>query len=334
MIRYGLAGALAGLVALSHTSVTGQNHPDFTGYWTLESPAQQDPDIPPVLGVRLQAGTPESLLIERRYSARIERASHKLNVVGGSVVGTARSLHSARWEGTTLVLVQGAYARNGGGARDWSERREEWTLDQDGKLRVTISMTGAQVNVRQISARYRRLTLRPVADPEAYAVYSSLLPQEWLVRTAHAKVLVFQSETATYNGCLPTGKSLLARDWQQVLGNYALENTEPRLLVPGKSLLIPYVVVPREQIEAAFQKPAANDNSFGWARFHQQYPESHGYMQLSAVGFNPSKTRALVYVSHHCGGLCGGGTHHLLEKVNGAWRPAQLDDVTMCRWAS
>ena len=30
----------------------------------------------------------------------------------------------------------------------------------------------------------------------------------------------------------------------------------------------------------------------------------------------------MVYVAYQCGGLCGGNTLYLLEKVNGGWREA------------
>jgi len=301
MIRDGLAGALVVVVALSHISVTAQSQPDFTGYWTLESPAQEHPDIPPVLDVRRQAGAPESIFIERQYSARFERARHQFSV---PVAGPSRTFQLAAWEGATLILTKGAYDRNSGEARDW-ERREEWSLDQSGRLNVAISISGPRVDARKVTARYRRLSLRPLDDPEAYAVYSSLLPQEWLVRTSHAKLLVFQSETTTYNECLPTGKSLEG-DWRRVVDNYRAENAEPRRLVAGKNLVLPYVVVSREQIDAA--------------DFHNRYPDAHGHMQFSAVGFNPTKTRALVYVSHYCGNLCGGGPASSAGK--GEWRAA------------
>jgi hypothetical protein len=331
MSRLKLSCALAAVAALSHGGIAAQSTPDFAGNWALESPAQHS-DLPPVLYVRRQAGAPESIFIEREYSARIERARHQFSAESVPVAGPARTFQLATWEGTTLVLTQGAYARNSAEARDW-ERREEWSLGQSGSLNVTISISGPRVDARKVTARYRRLTLRPVDDPEAYAVYSSLLPQEWLVRVAHAKVLVFQSETTTYNECLPKGKALEG-EWREVLDNYRAENAAPRVLVAGKNLVLPYQVIPRRQIDAAFQKQQPNDMSFGWTGFHTRYPEAHGYMQLSAVGFDASKMRALVYLSHHCGGLCGGGQHHLLEKVNGAWRPAQLPDVTMCMWVS
>jgi hypothetical protein len=42
--------------------------------------------------------------------------------------------------------------------------------------------------------------------------------------------------------------------------------------------------------------------------------------EVSAVGFNNGRTRALVYTGHHCGNLCGGGQYHLLVKKEGKWQ--------------
>ncbi len=47
---------------------------------------------------------------------------------------------------------------------------------------------------------------------------------------------------------------------------------------------------------------------------------SLGYLTLSGVGFNPSRTQAIFYVEHMCGGLCGGGWYVLMEKVGGTWQ--------------
>ena len=40
---------------------------------------------------------------------------------------------------------------------------------------------------------------------------------------------------------------------------------------------------------------------------------------ISAVGFNPVKTKAIVFIGSSCGGLCGHGTWHLLQKAHGKW---------------
>jgi hypothetical protein len=56
---------------------------------------------------------------------------------------------------------------------------------------------------------------------------------------------------------------------------------------------------------------------------------------VSAVGFNRNGTRALVYVGHHCGSLCGGGTYDLLFKKDGRWQADQeYRGAPFCMWAS
>ena len=54
---------------------------------------------------------------------------------------------------------------------------------------------------------------------------------------------------------------------------------------------------------------------------------------MSAVGFNVDKTLALVYVGHSCGGLCGGGSYHLLKKAGEKWVESPWKGVS-CSWAS
>ena len=49
------------------------------------------------------------------------------------------------------------------------------------------------------------LTPKPIDDTESYAVYAALLPSQWTVRVARAKILVFQQETTTYPRCMPSG---------------------------------------------------------------------------------------------------------------------------------
>lgn len=171
-----------------------------------------------------------------------------------------------------------------------------------------------------------------IQDPEAYAVYASLIPQEWTVTAAHATRLVVQRETATYNRCLPSGGPL-ETDWRPVMQSFKDENARDRVVLPDRDLQYPYLVVPRSEILALF-KAAATDPAFGWRAFYRRYPDSGGYSQLSAVGFDAAKTRALVYISHHCGSLCGGGMHHFLQKTDGVWRPVQLPGITQCIWAS
>lgn len=50
-----------------------------------------------------------------------------------------------------------------------------------------------------------------------------------------------------------------------------------------------------------------------------RFPNNFGYFVVSHAGLNPSKTEAILYVDHFCGGLCGGGGYFLMRKVNGVW---------------
>jgi hypothetical protein len=56
-------------------------------------------------------------------------------------------------------------------------------------------------------------------------------------------------------------------------------------------------------------------------------------MELSAVGFNPEKSIAVVYAGHHCGNLCGGGGFAVLRKEAGKWKPMAFRGQ-QCVWAS
>lgn len=172
-----------------------------------------------------------------------------------------------------------------------------------------------------------------VDDPDAYAVYASLLPNEWTVTVAHARRLLFQRETTTNRECMPSG-GLLETGWKPVLDNFRRENARVRRLRSGFPLGIAYDVAPAAEIKASFHA-VAGDPDFGWTGFTARYPDAgHSIMVASAVGFDPEKRQAIVYMAHSCGSLCGGGKYHYLEKVAGSWRETTLSGVTGCDWES
>jgi hypothetical protein len=183
-----------------------------------------------------------------------------------------------------------------------------------------------------VESKAQAVDARPVDDPEAYAVYASLLPTEWSVRVARAKRLVFQQETGTNWTCMSSGKPL-ETDWKAVVDSLRAENASVRQLRGGFQLGMPYVVVPAAEIKASFLD-VPNDPMFGWTGFYKRYPDSGGFIVASAVSFDSEKKRAMVYLAHSCGSRCGGGTHHLLEKVDGVWRAVALAGVSNCVWAS
>jgi len=59
--------------------------------------------------------------------------------------------------------------------------------------------------------------------------------------------------------------------------------------------------------------------------YEREGSEVHGIVSLSRVGFNPSHTAALVYMSYYCGGLCGHGFTFYLVKSGDKWK---VDKIT------
>ncbi len=196
---------------------------------------------------------------------------------------------------------------------------------------LVVGMLAAAITLPSFGTKVQN-EAKPIDDPEAYAVYASLLSSEWPVRERHAKTLVFQQETGTNWNCMPAGEPLKT-EWKPVVENFRAENASVRLLQAGFPLGIPYVVVPTTDIKASFSE-VPNDRMGGWTGFYKRYPDSGGITVVSAVGFDSVKQRAMVYIAHSCGLVCGGGTHHLLEKVDGVWREARVPGVSNCFWVS
>jgi len=165
----------------------------------------------------------------------------------------------------------------------------------------------------------------PYEVREAYEVYSAILPSEWPVRVQHARSLIIQTETQSYQMCLQPEK-----EWQEKIGpaisDFVKLNAKPLLLQRRIDSDTPYELMAAADLRSKMQ-------TAGWEGFYQLYPNSGGWIELSAVGFNTDKTVAVVYMGHHCGGLCGGGGFHVLEKKDGKWVPLEWRGSS-CAWAS
>jgi hypothetical protein len=194
-------------------------------------------------------------------------------------------------------------------------------------LRVAMRLTGFVSVIVLASAQVKDSSeAKPYDDVEAYNVYSTILPNEWPWSAANATTLVIRSETEPYAGCISPDK-----ESEKVVGSaiadYKKENRTKWLLQRQFQIEKPYEIVNSDTI-AIVQKEG------GWNGFYNRYPNSGGWIELSAVGFNPSKTIAVVYAGHSCGGLCGGGMFHILQKVDGKWVPLRFKGVTSCSWQS
>ena len=112
-----------------------------------------------------------------------------------------------------------------------------------------------------------------------------------------------------------------------MLASYRANNAKP---IPIHEFLA-------EWPQAAFWTKEMGEATFkinpveGWKIFHEQHPGSKGIVTFSAVGFNATGDRALVFVTYSCGSLCASGIYFDMRKpADGAWYVAYKTGV----WAS
>jgi hypothetical protein len=148
-------------------------------------------------------------------------------------------------------------------------------------------------------------------EAEAYKVYSALLQSEWPQRRPDIKKAVIRMETWPFKMCLKP-----APESEEIIGSaiddYVWKNEKPVILQKQFQLEKPYELISANQIKSIFQQG-------DWKDFYKLYPDSNGYIDFSAVGFNEEKTIAVVYIGKHCGYLCGSGKFHVQQKKDGKW---------------
>jgi hypothetical protein len=163
-------------------------------------------------------------------------------------------------------------------------------------------------------------------EAEAYEVYAAVLPSEWPIRDTHAKRVVIRRETKAFQMCLKPDIEIQPKV-EPAIADYVRLNEREWLLQPRISLDRPYEFFGARKFEALMRGAGMGDD------YYRLYPDSGGLIELSAVGFNSDKTVAVVYIGHGCGPLCGGGTFHVLEKIDGKWKSIEWKGGS-CAWAA
>jgi len=162
----------------------------------------------------------------------------------------------------------------------------------------------------------------------AYEVYAAILPTAWPLRAVNAASLVIRSETRNFHMCLEPD-STSAPLVGPAIADYIRVNARGWLLQRRLRIAKPYELVSDEYL-SRFRNTKDRDY---WKAFYTRYPESGGWLEFSAVGFNADRTIAVVYMAAHYGWLGGEGSFHVLHKVQGRWEPLQWLGKS-CGWVS
>lgn len=160
-------------------------------------------------------------------------------------------------------------------------------------------------------------------DRIAYQVYAAVLESN--KRFADARLPLIRGGTVSCpRDCLPAskyGKALL----QPAIENFKKINRRHWELMRSIELSKSYKLVPEREFAHGWIK-----SSSVWRTRLQQEPKFAGFFELSAVGFNESKTIAVVYVASNCGALCANGDVLVLLKVDRIWKLLEV----LCFWKS
>lgn len=147
---------------------------------------------------------------------------------------------------------------------------------------------------------------RPYAE-DTYQIYSLMIyPFE-------EGTPIIQEQTVTQElsgGCLTTSAAFR---FQGAVADYNRLNKKPWLLTRDFQLGKPYELINPSSI---FTK---GDPQEYWDNFYKRFPHSSGLIQMSAVGFNQEKTRAIVYFGSSRGSNAGCWLFRLFEKIHGKW---------------
>ena len=152
----------------------------------------------------------------------------------------------------------------------------------------------------------------PSESPDAYQIYSLLLPQEESYGFAKSTLIIQQETTsnaAVEGACLSTD---VTNRFKGAIADFRRAQKTKWLLQRRFDINRPYEIVSSDTIALVLKSD--------WDAYYDRYPKSGGYIFMSAVGFNKNKTLAIVYTGSICGGLCGRALFHLLEKVRDHWK--------------
>jgi hypothetical protein len=154
-------------------------------------------------------------------------------------------------------------------------------------------------------------------DDEGYAVLSALLAGD-PARPTKGTTLI-QATTSGWN--CSKAEEATPPDFREALQNFAAVNKNGWTLQEKLTLDHPYKLL------------SAADLQGGITRYRQSHPGASGFTSVSAVGFNREKTAALVFMSYHCGPLCGEGELVAFRKTDGKWTKLPRSPA-QCGWIS
>ncbi len=177
-----------------------------------------------------------------------------------------------------------------------------------------------------LSGRFVSAQLAPIADPEAYAVYAAVIPRAFNGTPLDHIALLDETRFNDCRGIVQAGEQ-----WRPLLNDFRAQNATVRTFVPQMfDLGVPVEFVPLSTVlgilKAHGWAPGVRRGS--WDSAYASFPAGR-LITLSAVGFSPDRSFAMVTVAFNCGTSgerqtgadCGQGDTRVLQKQQDRWVP-------------
>jgi hypothetical protein len=161
---------LSVLMFLTPAVAGAQEKPDLTGQWVLVSAADAENGAARALSVRLFfehekdiRGEPIdvpyvtiSKMFQSETNSTAQSTTYRIGADGGLAGGRSvpgpSTRFAVRWDSDRLLIETGSYTISG----SYSERDEEWTIDESGQLTMTINVRASGDAPTTTTFKYRR----------------------------------------------------------------------------------------------------------------------------------------------------------------------------------
>ena len=157
-----------------------------------------------------------------------------------------------------------------------------------------------------------------IFGPQEYMVYATLI-EDWYDQDA-GQLIVIRDRTALHRSAVSLNNELIyvradmPELTQDTINDFIAKNLKSYPLGRFIELEPNYMVISQAEINDLFEFKD------GWKRFYKQYPDANGIFTFSRVGFNYTKTQALVYVANQWDHSTGAGVYIFLKKrSDGTW---------------
>ena len=102
---------------------------------------------------------------------------------------------------------------------------------------------------------------------------------------------------------------------EELRDNFSTRNRRSVKLESGRiKTPIRIILVSEEKVTTLLK------SSDGWSALREKYPKARDLFVVSRPGISRDHQYAVLYISHSCGPLCGGGTDLLLGQTHGEWK--------------